>query len=71
MPTWSVECTGVFSVTGKPESNCCKFGASADPFLDISCVLMSLRVKRLTARHGPCSVERLLVSVVIHVWKHS
>jgi hypothetical protein len=48
MPTWSVECTGACSATGKPESNICMYGA--DPCLDISHMLMSLRVERLIAR---------------------
>ena len=48
MPTWSVECTNACSVTVNPESNSCTY--SADPFLDISRVLMSVRFERLTAR---------------------
>ena len=67
MPTWSVECRGACSVTGKRESNICTYGA--DPFLDVTRVLMSLRVERLTAL---ISVERLLVVfALINVWKHS
>jgi hypothetical protein len=48
MPTWSVECTGACSVTAKPESNICMYGA--DPCLGISYMLMSLRIERLIAR---------------------
>jgi hypothetical protein len=48
MPTCSVECTNASSVTVNPESNSCTY--SADPFLDISRVLMSVRFERLTAR---------------------
>jgi hypothetical protein len=44
MPTWSVECRGSCSATGKPESNICHVQCTygADPFLDISDVLMFL-----------------------------
>ena len=59
MPTWSVECAGACSVTGKPESNICTYGA--DRFLDISHMRMSLRVERIDCTD---SVERLLVVYV-------
>ena len=59
MPMWSIECTGACSVTGKPESNICTYGA--DPCLDISHMLMSLRVERIDWTDF---VERLLV---VHV----
>ena len=60
MPTWSVECTDARSVTGKPESTICAYGAEPFEFLDNSLVLMSLRVERLTF-----SVERLLRRVCL------
>jgi hypothetical protein len=60
MPTWSVECTDACSVTGKPESTICTYGAEPFEFLDFSRVLMSLIVERLTY-----SVERLLRRVCL------
>jgi hypothetical protein len=69
MPTWSVECIDARSVTGKPESTICTYGAEPFEFLDISCVLMSLTVERLTAH--VLSRDRFVVSVFVTVWKHS
>ncbi len=62
MPTWSVECTDARSVKGKPESTICTYSAEPFEFLDISCVLMSLTVERLTAHVLPR--DRFVVSVL-------